>query len=107
MTGGSNRCTILMNPDDAASRGLADGEIVCVASAIGRIEVPVDVTADIRAGTVAIPHGWGHRDTGWRHADTLAGAKEARASHLSRRASSDRRHSRGAVSAMSGSSAVH
>ena len=74
MTGGSNRCTILMNPDDAASRGLADGDIVCVASAVGRIEVPVDVTADIRAGTVAIPHGWGHRDTGWRHADTLAGA---------------------------------
>ena len=74
MTGGSNRCTILMNPDDAASRGLADGAIVCVASAVGRIEVPVDVTDDIRAGTVAVPHGWGHRDTGWRHANTLAGA---------------------------------
>jgi len=74
MTGGSNRCTVLMHPDDAAARGLADGDTVRVASAVGRIEVPVDVTADIRAGTVAVPHGWGHRDTGWRHARTLAGA---------------------------------
>ncbi|WP_370464472.1 molybdopterin-dependent oxidoreductase [Mycolicibacterium sp. 018/SC-01/001] len=74
MTGGSNRCTVLMHPDDAAARGLADGETVRVTSAVGEIDLPLDVTADIRAGTVAIPHGWGHRDTGWRHARTLAGA---------------------------------
>ncbi|MEW5809068.1 MAG: molybdopterin-dependent oxidoreductase [Actinomycetota bacterium] len=74
MTGGSNRCTVLMHPDDAAARGLTDGDTVRVSSAVGHIEVPVDVSDDIRAGTVAVPHGWGHRDTGWRHARTLAGA---------------------------------
>jgi anaerobic selenocysteine-containing dehydrogenase len=74
MTGGSNRCTVLMHPDDAEARGLADGDTVRVASAVGHIEVPLDVTRDIRAGTVAVPHGWGHRDTGWRHARTLSGA---------------------------------
>ncbi len=74
MTGGSNRCSVLMHPDDAQARGLADGDVVRVASAVGEIEVPVDVTADIRAGTVAVPHGWGHRGTGWRHAESLAGA---------------------------------
>ena len=74
MTGGSNRCSVLMHPEDASARGLADGETVRVASAVGHIEVPVDITVDIRAGTVAVPHGWGHRDTGWRHARTLAGA---------------------------------
>ncbi len=74
MTGGSNRCSVLMHPDDADARGLADGETVRVTSPVGHIEVPVDITTDIRAGTVAVPHGWGHRDTGWRHARTLAGA---------------------------------
>lgn len=74
MTSGTNRCTVLMNPADAAARGLSQGDIVTVRSKMGRIEVPLDISSDMRAGTVAVPHGWGHRDTGWRHANSLVGA---------------------------------
>ncbi len=74
MTGGNNKCTVLMHPEDALARGLAQGDTVRVASAIGEIEVPLDISEDIRPGTVAVPHGWGHQGTGWRHASALPGA---------------------------------
>lgn len=74
MTGGNNRCTVLMHPDDAAARGLAQGDTVRVSSAVGHIDIPVDISDEMRAGTVAVPHGWGHRGTGWQHANTLPGA---------------------------------
>lgn len=74
MTGGNNKCTVLMHPDDALARGLAQGDTVRVASAVGEIDVPLDISEDIRPGTVAVPHGWGHQGTGWRHASTLPGA---------------------------------
>jgi anaerobic selenocysteine-containing dehydrogenase len=35
-----------------------------VSSLHGQIELPVELTRDIMAGVVAIPHGWGHRGTG-------------------------------------------
>lgn len=74
MTGGNNKCTVLMHPDDAQARGLVQGVTVRITSAVGEIEVPLDISDDIRRGTVAVPHGWGHRDTGWQHANTLPGA---------------------------------
>jgi anaerobic selenocysteine-containing dehydrogenase len=74
MTGGSNICTVLMHPADADARGLAQGETVRVTSTIGHIELPLDISDEMRPGTIAVPHGWGHRGTGWRHANTLAGA---------------------------------
>lgn len=74
MTGGNNRCTVLMHPDDAVARGLVQGDTVRVASSIGHIDIPLNISDEMRAGTVAVPHGWGHRDTGWQHANTLAGA---------------------------------
>ena len=74
MTGGSNKCTVLMHPSDADARRLAQGDLVRVTSATGQIEVPLDISDDIRPGTVAVPHGWGHTDTGWHHANTLPGA---------------------------------
>jgi anaerobic selenocysteine-containing dehydrogenase len=74
MTGGNNRCTVLMHPDDAVSRGLAQGDTVRVSSPIGHIDIALDISDEMRAGTVAVPHGWGHRHTGWQHANTLAGA---------------------------------
>ncbi|WP_304108170.1 molybdopterin-dependent oxidoreductase [Mycolicibacterium bacteremicum] len=74
MTGGNNKCTVLMHPDDAATRGISQGDLVRVTSEVGQIEIPVDISDEMRAGTVAVPHGWGHRNTGWRHAETLPGA---------------------------------
>ena len=74
MTGGNNKCTVLMHPTDAETRGLAQGASVRVTSAVGEIEVPLDISDDIRPGTVAVPHGWGHHGTGWTHANSLPGA---------------------------------
>lgn len=57
---GKPRCTLLMHPADAASRGIQDGDTATLSSRIGHVEVPVEVTDDIRQGVVSLPHGWGH-----------------------------------------------
>lgn len=73
---GADRCTALLHPDDAAKRGLSDGQRVRVASAIGAIEVPLEVSDELRPGVVSVPHGFGHRlaDVGWRIATSHGGA---------------------------------
>lgn len=57
---GPNRCTAMMNPSDAADRGLSDGQLVAVTSRVGEIQIPVEITEDVGPGTVSIPHGFGH-----------------------------------------------
>ncbi|MCX5046111.1 molybdopterin-dependent oxidoreductase [Aldersonia sp. NBC_00410] len=76
MVKGRDRCTVLMHPEDASARGLVDGQPVNVASNVGTIEVPVEVSDEIRVGTVAIPHGWGHdeKGVGWSTAAAHPGA---------------------------------
>ncbi len=76
MVKGSDRCTALLHPDDAAARGLDDQDTVVVSSPHGRIEVPLEVSDEIRPGTVAIPHGWGHDldGVGWSTAAAHPGA---------------------------------
>jgi anaerobic selenocysteine-containing dehydrogenase len=61
---GPDRCTALLHPDDAGARGLADGDRVRVCSRVGSIELPVEVSDEIRAGVVSIPHGFGHNREG-------------------------------------------
>jgi formate dehydrogenase len=61
-----------VHPDDAAACGLADGDSVRVSSKSGAIELPVKVTDEMKPGTVAVPHGWGHRG-GWRLANGAGG----------------------------------
>ncbi|MDQ3934739.1 MAG: molybdopterin oxidoreductase family protein [Actinomycetota bacterium] len=63
---GKDRCTALVNPEDAARLGLADGEPVRVSARTGEIEVPVEVTDEMMPGVVSIPHGWGHDVDGVR-----------------------------------------
>ncbi len=63
---GASRCTALMHPDDAGARGLADGDDVVLASRVGEISLPVEVTPDIMPGVVSVPHGWGHGGKGAR-----------------------------------------
>lgn len=48
-----------VNPADAAEHGVEDGRPCRVTSRHGSIELPVMVTDEVTAGTVAIPHGWG------------------------------------------------
>ncbi|MFC4005147.1 molybdopterin dinucleotide binding domain-containing protein [Prauserella oleivorans] len=61
---GRPRCTLLVHPDDAARRGLADGDIARLSSAAGAIDVPVEVTDSVMRGVVSLPHGWGHHRDG-------------------------------------------
>ncbi len=63
---GKGRCTALLNPRDAQARGLSDGDTVEVRSAVGAIQLPLEVTPDLTAGVVSIPHGWGHGRPGTR-----------------------------------------
>lgn len=57
---GPDRCTVLMHPDDAAARNLTTGSRATITTRTGAIDLPVEVTPDIMAGVISIPHGWGH-----------------------------------------------
>jgi len=71
---GDRQPRALMHVCDAAQRGIEEGDDVAVRSPFGKIALPVRLTEDIVAGTVAIPHGWGHRGGGWRVANQVGGA---------------------------------
>jgi anaerobic selenocysteine-containing dehydrogenase len=63
---GKRRCDLLMHPDDAAARGLVDGDPVRVQSRSGAIDVTLEVSDAIMPGVVCLPHGWGHNRPGVR-----------------------------------------
>lgn len=68
---GPDRCTVMMHPDDANARGIADGAQVTVRSDAGEIALCAEVTDDMMPGTVSIPHGWGHALPGVAMANAL------------------------------------
>jgi len=51
----------VINPSDAESLGVRDGDRVRVFSAVGEIEVDAVVSEQPRAGVVIVDHGWGSR----------------------------------------------
>ena len=61
---GRPRCTLLMNPSDAAARNITMGQQVQVHSRAGSLEIPVEICDDIMPGVISIPHGWGHDRVG-------------------------------------------
>lgn len=64
-----------MHPDDAEALGLAQHSRVRLTSKSGEIELPVLITEDIKAGVVAVPHGWGHGGKSrWSRAKREGGA---------------------------------
>ena len=73
---GADRCTAMLHPDDAERRGLSDGQRVKVASSVGAIELPLELSDEMRQGVVSIPHGFGHKraGVGWRVAAEHGGA---------------------------------
>jgi anaerobic selenocysteine-containing dehydrogenase len=58
LSGGTNRCTLQIHPDDAADLGLTDTAVVKGPG--GELLAPVEVTDGMRRGVVSLPHGWGH-----------------------------------------------
>ena len=49
---------LLIHPDDAGRRGIADGDRVRVANARGQLCLRARVAAEVRPGVVAMPSGW-------------------------------------------------
>jgi anaerobic selenocysteine-containing dehydrogenase len=64
-----------VHPDDASRHDIAEGDVVEIESASGRVRVPAKLNSDMMPGTVALPHGWGHQSAdGMRVAQTTGGA---------------------------------
>ena len=66
MMRGSNKCTLLVNPIDAARIGLTDGAMAKVRSRVGEVEAPAEISDEVMPGVVSLPHGWGHGRPGVR-----------------------------------------
>jgi anaerobic selenocysteine-containing dehydrogenase len=64
LSGGTNRCTLQIHPDDAAELGLDD--VARIKGPGGELVVPVETTDGLRRGVVSLPHGWGHDRGGTR-----------------------------------------
>jgi anaerobic selenocysteine-containing dehydrogenase len=60
LVSGHERCVLLVHPDDAAARGIRDGETALLESRVHKGEVPVRTSDEMRPGVVSLPHGWGH-----------------------------------------------
>ncbi|NOY24703.1 MAG: molybdopterin-dependent oxidoreductase [Oligoflexia bacterium] len=71
---GRSRCTLLVNPQDARAMGLVEGGLAWVRSAVGQVQVPVQVDPDIMPGVVSLPHGFGHGREGSRQSVAAAHA---------------------------------
>ena len=56
---GKRACTVAVSPEDAQTLGLTDGQTVRVATEAGSETGELQVTDQVRPGTVLIPHGFG------------------------------------------------
>lgn len=56
----TNRCTLLINTQDAEGKSIRSGDFVRLTSRVGSITVEAEVTDRIMPGVVSMPHGWGH-----------------------------------------------
>src|SRR5204862_6249826 len=54
---------LVMHPDDATARGLAEGEMVRIFNELGEVHCPLNVAPSIRPGTVSLPKGIWRRNT--------------------------------------------
>ncbi len=57
---GKNRCTLLINPQDARRIGLSADGMARITSKVGAGEAEVTITDSIMPGVVSLPHGFGH-----------------------------------------------
>ncbi len=54
---------LFMHPEDARARNLGDGSAVKIHNEFGEIESIIALDEDLKPGTVAMTHGWGHQKT--------------------------------------------
>ena len=54
---------LTMHPDDAAARGLADGDLIRMFNELGEVHCTLTIAASIRPGTVSLPKGIWRRST--------------------------------------------
>ena len=57
---GKNRCTLLLNPQDAQRIGVSAGGMARITSKVGEFQAEVAITDSIMPGVVSLPHGFGH-----------------------------------------------
>jgi anaerobic selenocysteine-containing dehydrogenase len=74
LTRGSNKCTLIVNPEDAMLLGLKDGAGARIRSRVGEVVAPVEVSDEMMRGVASLPHGWGHGAPGARMAVAEANA---------------------------------
>ena len=60
---GPKRCTLLMHPKDADARGLRAGQMAEIRSAAGTVQAEVEISDELLAGVVSLPHGYGTPNT--------------------------------------------
>ncbi|MFJ9828062.1 molybdopterin oxidoreductase family protein [Streptomyces sp. NPDC101160] len=72
LTGGSNRCTLQVHPEDAGRLGLTAGAPARIKGEGGELTAEVEITDAVRPGVVSLPHGWGHDRPGTRTAVAAA-----------------------------------
>jgi anaerobic selenocysteine-containing dehydrogenase len=58
----------ILNPDDARERNIGHNDPVWIASDAGRICLRARLSEEMAPGVVAVPHGWGHKQAGSKHA---------------------------------------
>ncbi len=63
---GPERCTLAINPRDAAGLGLATGQAVEITSRVGTLRAVLEVSEEMMPGVVSLPYGWGHDRPGAR-----------------------------------------
>ena len=66
LTKGPDRCTLMMNTDDAGRLNLQHEQQVSVTSNVGSVRVPLEVTDKMMPGVVSLPHGYGHHRSGMK-----------------------------------------
>lgn len=67
------RCPLEMNPDDAAARGIKDGDEIRVWNDLGEVRVKARLTRDLKPGVVLLPKGlWSHQTLSGTTANALA-----------------------------------
>lgn len=66
-------CPLEIHPEDAALRGIADGDEVRVWNAFGEVRVKARLTRDVKPGVVVLPKGlWSHQTLSGTTANAVA-----------------------------------